>query len=506
MAPYPRCSVIATVGPNTPIGECVEAGMRIMRLNCSHGDQSFFESKVACLREYLDNRPNRDSLDPSTGIAVNCAVAFDLKGPEIRTGRLSAFDDRQVSLSAGEHVVLTTDRALAETGANHVIPQIFVDYPGIAGVVGVGSEVYVDDGLIRLEVVAMTDTALECRAVNSGVVAERKGVNLPGAILDLPAVSSKDVEDIKLAAKVGADFIFASFVRKGEHVRAVREILRGLGRPEIKIISKIENQEGLDNFGDILEASDGIMVARGDLGIEIPAHKVVTAQKQLINACNAAGKPVVCATQMLESMVSNPRATRAEVSDVANAVLDGADCVMLSGETAKGRYPVEAILTMGQICREADNLVEYDQVHARRAPLMFPHSMHESICAAAVRCAMDEKAALIVVFTTSGLAPQFVSKYRPPMPVLAATADPVIARQSYMLRGITPLLLEDMAHGHLLCNMDECPLEDLPNMVLEGAVEYAKRIGICEPGDSVVAVVASEVDPSELIMRTFRIP
>eukprot|EP00191_Tetraselmis_sp_GSL018_P015812 CAMPEP_0177589708 /NCGR_PEP_ID=MMETSP0419_2-20121207/6969_1 /TAXON_ID=582737 /ORGANISM="Tetraselmis sp., Strain GSL018" /LENGTH=471 /DNA_ID=CAMNT_0019080123 /DNA_START=353 /DNA_END=1766 /DNA_ORIENTATION=- len=471
-----------------------------MRLNCSHGDQSFFESKVACLREYLDNRPNRDSLDPSTGIAVNARY---LKGPEIRTGRLSAFDDRQVSLSAGEHVVLTTDRALAETGANHVIPQIFVDYPGIAGVVGVGSEVYVDDGLIRLEVVAMTDTALECRAVNSGVVAERKGVNLPGAILDLPAVSSKDVEDIKLAAKVGADFIFASFVRKGEHVRAVREILRGLGRPEIKIISKIENQEGLDNFGDILEASDGIMVARGDLGIEIP-HKVVTAQKQLINACNAAGKPVVCATQMLESMVSNPRATRAEVSDVANAVLDGADCdqgggldvanavldgadcVMLSGETAKGRYPVEAILTMGQICREADNLVEYDQVHARRAPLMFPHSMHESICAAAVRCAMDEKAALIVVFTTSGLAPQFVSKYRPPMPVLAATADPVIARQSYMLRGITPLLLEDMAHGHLLCNMDECPLEDLPNMVLEGAVEYAKRIGICEPGDSVV--------------------
>eukprot|EP00192_Tetraselmis_astigmatica_P005794 CAMPEP_0117660368 /NCGR_PEP_ID=MMETSP0804-20121206/6931_1 /TAXON_ID=1074897 /ORGANISM="Tetraselmis astigmatica, Strain CCMP880" /LENGTH=508 /DNA_ID=CAMNT_0005467093 /DNA_START=292 /DNA_END=1818 /DNA_ORIENTATION=+ len=505
MAPYPRSSIICTVGPNTPIEECVEAGMRIMRLNCSHGDREFYESKINRLRTFLANRPNKDSLDPTTGVAVNCAVALDLKGPEIRTGQLSALGG-QLDVATGDSVILSTDPAIAATGTASGIPEVFVDYPNITKVVGVGSMVYIDDGLLRLEVTAKTEGRLECVSHNNGAIGERKGVNLPGAILDLPAVSEKDIEDIKLAAEVGADFIFASFVRKAEHVHAVKGFLEMAGNPGVKVISKIENQEGCDNFLEILEASDGIMVARGDLGIEIPAHKVVTAQKKIIAACNAAGKPVVCATQMLESMIVNPRPTRAEVSDVANAVLDGADCLMLSGETAKGQYPIEAITTMGQTCREADNLINYHELFNLTAAPMFTQrtSSRESICAAAVRCAVDQRASLIIVFTTSGNAVRFVSKYRPPMPVLAVTQHPMVARQCFMNRGITPLLMEDMAYSDLLCTSTaECSIDDIPLMVTKGGVEYAKRVGICSKGDTVVAVMASAADPKDLTMRTF---
>eukprot|EP00873_Tetraselmis_striata_P034142 jgi/Tetstr1/454406/TSEL_041307.t1 len=461
MAPYPRSSIIATVGPNTPIDECVEAGMRIMRLNCSHGDSSFYRSKVETLRD----------------------------------------------LQAGDHVILTTDTEFRTTGVKNGVPEVFIDYANVAEVLDVGSPVYIDDGLLQLQVVSVAPGRVECVAQNSGPIGERKGVNLPGAILDLPAVSEKDIQDIQLAAEMEADFIFASFVRKAEHVTAVRDILIKYGSPGTKIISKIENQEGLDNFAEILEESDGIMVARGDLGIEIPAHEVVTAQKYMIAECNAVGKPVVCATQMLESMVNNPRPTRAEVSDVANAVLDGADCVMLSGETAKGKYPVEAIDTMGRTCKEADSLVDYDELFHRMAVTPRRHSIVESVCAAAVRCALDEQASMIVVVTTSGAAARYVSKYRPPMPVLAATHSPMVARQSYMLRGITPLLLADMRHSALVCIEDSCSLDDneVPELVLRGALEYGKRMGICSPGDTVVAVVASMLPNDDLNMRAFTV-
>jgi len=461
---------------------------------------------VETLREYLESRPSRDSLDATTGIIVNCAVALDLKGPEIRTGELQAFGG-ELSLQAGDHVILTTDTEFRTTGVKNGVPEVFIDYANVAEVLDVGSPVYIDDGLLQLQVVSVAPGRVECVAQNSGPIGERKGVNLPGAILDLPAVSEKDIQDIQLAAEMEADFIFASFVRKAEHVTAVRDILIKYGSPGTKIISKIENQEGLDNFAEILEESDGIMVARGDLGIEIPAHEVVTAQKYMIAECNAVGKPVVCATQMLESMVNNPRPTRAEVSDVANAVLDGADCVMLSGETAKGKYPVEAIETMGRTCKEADSLVDYDELFHRMAVTPRRHSIVESVCAAAVRCALDEQASMIVVVTTSGAAARYVSKYRPPMPVLAATHSPMVARQSYMLRGITPLLLADMRHSALVCIEDSCSLDDneVPELVLRGALEYGKRMGICSPGDTVVAVVASMLPNDDLNMRAFTV-
>lgn len=442
------------------------------------------------------------------------------KGPEIRTGKLAA-SGGELSIEPGNTVDFVFDEAAGggtseQEGVDY---EVYVDYENLHGSLSVGSPVYVDDGLLQMEVTHTAPGRVTCVARNAGVLGERKGVNLPGAILDLPAVSDKDRADIIMGAELGVDCIFASFVRRAEHVHDVRDILEFHGSPYTMVISKIENQEGLDNFDEILEASDGIMVARGDLGIEIPAHEVVRAQKLLIEKCNEVGKPVVCATQMLESMVSNPRPTRAEVSDVANAVLDGADCLMLSGETAKGAYPLEAIETMSTTAKAADDLVDYAATFAKAAATPHHFGTVESVAASAVRCAMEEKAAMLLVITDNGTAARYVSKYRPPMPVLAATTNPQVARQLFLYRGITPLLLTSSVDGECvpfsqslkvyesdqedaICDIDgqrtrlseDVHTAQLRDDLLEEAVQYARRMGICGDTDrpqNVVAVVGS---------------
>ena len=490
--------------------------MRIMRLNCSHGDHDFYRGMVARLREYLELRPDSDSRDRSRGVTVGCAVALDLKGPEIRTGTLAA---GEIRLEAGDTVSLVDkEGACGERVGLEGSYEVYCDYTDLWSSVKVGSPVYIDDGLLQLLVTHVQPGMVTCVCRNAGSLGERKGVNLPGAILGLPAVSEKDQADIKLGASLGVDFIFASFVRKADHVDEVRWLLESAGSPRTMVISKIENQEGLDNFAEILEASDGIMVARGDLGIEIPAHEVVRAQKRIISMCNAVGKPVICATQMLESMVTNPRPTRAEVSDVANAVLDGADCVMLSGETAKGKYPLEAIEAMSTTAKAADELLDYGELYARAVTSPYKYGPVESVAAAAVRCAAEERAAVILVVTDNGTAARFVSKYRPCQPVLAATTNPQVANQLFMYRGITPLLLKD--HGcpidpdglvtydtdtddeMALCELhgvrtglrDDVHKAQLREDLLQEGVRTAKRLGILSTADgakNVVAVVGS---------------
>ncbi|KAK9817082.1 hypothetical protein WJX72_009259 [[Myrmecia] bisecta] len=476
-----KTKVVCTLGPKSRsvpvLEELLREGMSVARFNFSHGSHDYHQETLDALRQAMRNT------------RIMCAVMLDTKGPEIRTGFLKD-PDTPVKLVTGQEITITTDY-------NHKgdDKMIAMSYKKLPEDVQVGSQILCADGSIVLEVLSTDVKAgtVRCRCTNNASLGERKNVNLPGVIVDLPTLTQKDEDDlVNWGLPNDIDFIAASFVRKGSDIDYIRKVLGPKGR-QIKIISKVENQEGIQNFDDILAKSDSIMVARGDLGMEIPTEKIFLAQKMMIQKCNQAGKPVITATQMLESMIKNPRPTRAEATDVANAVLDGTDCVMLSGETAAGSFPIQAVQVMVKICRESEASLDYYSLFKaimKRTPV--PMSPLESLASSAVRTAHKVHASLIVVLTRGGSTARLVAKYRPSIPVLTV-AVPVLttdsltwscsgeapARQCLVTRGLLPLLAEGSARATDTDTTDE---------ILQAAIEHAKQLKYCQRGDCIVAL------------------
>lgn len=417
-----KTKIVCTIGPKTEskevLKQLLEAGMNVMRLNFSHGDYEEHGRRISNLREVM----------AETG--MRAAILLDTKGPEIRTIKLEGGND--VSLVAGQEFTFTTDRTVI--GNNKIVA---VTYEGFASDLKAGDTVLVDDGLIAMEVKEVAGNEVRCIVKNNGDLGENKGINLPNVSVNLPALAEKDINDLKFGCEQGIDFVAASFIRKAEDVLAVRKVLCENGGENVKIISKIENQEGLNNFDEILEVTDGVMVARGDLGVEIPVEEVPFAQKMMIEKCNEAGKPVITATQMLDSMIKNPRPTRAEANDVANAIIDGTDAVMLSGETAKGKYPVEAVKVMARIAEKTDPLiytnVEFDNEES---------TITEAVAKGTVDVAEALEAKLIVVGTGTGRAAKSLRKYFPTARILALTNSQTTANQLLLSRGVLSVVAE----------------------------------------------------------------
>ncbi|KAH9947930.1 pyruvate kinase [Amylocystis lapponica] len=422
-----KTAIIATIGPKTnsveKLSELRRAGVNIVRMNFSHGEYEYHQSVI-------DNTRKAVAADPE---GRPLAIALDTKGPEIRTGLMK--DGQDIPIKAGHEFTVSTDSKYSQSCDDKVL---YMDYKNLPKVTAPGKLIYVDDGILSLLVLAIDGTNVRVRALNNGVLSSRKGVNLPKTDVDLPALSVKDRADLQFGVKNGVDMVFASFIRRADDVRDIRQVL-GPDGANIKIIVKIENEQGVANFDEILKETDGVMVARGDLGIEIPASQVFLAQKMMIAKCNMAGKPVIVATQMLESMTVNPRPTRAEVSDVANAVLDGADCVMLSGETAKGSYPIQSVLMMAETCLLAEAAICYPPLYDElRGITPRPTETVETVALAAVAAASEQNASAIIVLSTSGNTARLVSKYRPSVPIITVTRNEQTARQIHLHRGCYP--------------------------------------------------------------------
>ena len=453
-----KTKIVCTIGPKSESKEMLtkllKAGMNVMRLNFSHGSHEEHAARIAALREVKEE----------TGLKA--AILLDTKGPEIRTIKLENGED--VKLVAGQTFTITTDKTVV--GNNTIVA---VTYDDFAKDLSVGNTVLIDDGLIELTVKEIEGNEVRCVVENNGMLGENKGVNLPNVKVNLPALAKKDIADLKFGCEQGIDFVAASFIRKGDDVREVRRVLTENGGSNIKIISKIENKEGLDNFDEILELSDGIMVARGDLGVEIPVEEVPSAQKMMIEKCNEAGKPVITATQMLDSMINNPRPTRAEANDVANAILDGTDAVMLSGESAKGKYPVEAVKVMTRIAEKTDPLlytnVDYDNKDK---------GITEAVAKGCVDAAEVLGAKLIVVGTGSGRAARSIRKYFPSAMILAITNDQKAFNQMLLSKGVIPYLSGDFK------NLNE---------FMDEAEKVAIGLGLVKSGDIIAATCGEEV-------------
>jgi len=452
---------ICTIGPKTQtiemLSKLVNAGMNVARMNFSHGDHPYHAQTIANIREALKKSKRM------------CAIMLDTKGPEIRTGLLK--DGKDVEIVEGQEFILYNDWDYV--GDEKGVGQSYKD---LHATIAVGGQVLIDDGLISMTVTEINGENVKCKVNNGGMLGGRKGVNLPGVKITLPALTEKDKADLTFGSQQGVDFVAASFVRKADDVLGIRKHLDDNGGKNIKIISKIENQEGLENFDEILAVTDGVMVARGDMGVEIPGEKVALAQKMIISKCNIAGKPVVTATQMLDSMIYNPRPTRAETSDVANAVFDGTDCVMLSGETAKGKYPIQSIEMMVSICREAEKVLDHTQTFAAlraHAKQLGPDQINEAIASSAVKTAFDLHASLVLCLTETGRTARLVSKYKPHMPVLCATCDEQVARQCLVLRGCYPMVVGSMVGSASL---------------IARCLATAKVNGLCKAGDVCVVI------------------
>ena len=423
-----KTKIVCTIGPASDtrqvLTRMIENGMNVARLNFSHGEHADHKAKIDLIKEIRGE------------LGAHVAIMLDTKGPEIRTGR---FSKPEVQLVVGQEYTLTTEDIEGDE------TRCSISYKGLPADVKAGDKILIDDGLIELEVKETTETEIRCVVNNAGIVKNNKGINVPNVKIHLPSLTEKDVNDIKFGVENGIDFIAASFIRKASDVQAIREVLKSCGGEEVRIISKIENKEGVDNIAEIVAESDGIMVARGDLGVEIPAEKVPIIQKHIIRRCNYEGVPVITATQMLDSMMRNPRPTRAEVADVANAILDGTDAIMLSGESASGKYPLEALKTMNNIALTTEATVNYDAILRERA-LMRTQDVTNTIGHATVTSAHGLKASAIIIPTSSGATALTVAKFRPKTKIIAFAATPAVARRLSLCWGVEPQLMAPVEH------------------------------------------------------------
>lgn len=416
--------IVCTIGPASESEEMliqlVTAGMNVARLNFSHGNHEEHKKRIDTIKMV------RQKLQKPV------AIMLDTKGPEVRLG---TFKDGMAEINAGDQFVLTIEDVLGDN------TRCSITYKELPKEVSEGTKILIADGLIELRVVDKTETEVICQVVNGGTLADRKNVNIPGATSKLPAITQKDVSDLIFGIENDIDMVAASFIRKATDVLEIRKILEENGGGFISIISKIENQEGVDNVDEILKVSDGLMVARGDLGVELPAEEIPLTQKMLIKKCNNLGKPVITATQMLDSMMRNPRPTRAEVTDIANSILDGTDAIMLSGETAAGKYPIDAVKTMAIIAERTERDLDYRLI-GKRQEFQDRVTVANAISHASCTTANELGAAAIITPTQSGSTARMVSKFRPRAPIIAATFDERVRRKLCLSFGVHSVLIQ----------------------------------------------------------------
>ena len=447
-----RTKIVCTIGPASEdldtIKEFIQRGMDVARLNFSHGTHLEHGERIKKIKE------------ASRLLHKRVGILVDTRGPEIR---IKAFRGGKVELQEGERFTLTTKEVDGDSR------RVSITYQGLPGDVRPGTRILLDDGLIELRVEKITSTEIETLVIHGGSISSYKGINVPGVYINLPVLTAADERDIAFALQQDIDFIAASFIRRAADVLTIRRLLEKNSSP-VKLIAKIENSEGVKNFHEILQVADGIMVARGDLGVEIPAEDVPLVQKKIIAACNRAGKPVITATQMLDSMIRHPRPTRAEASDVANAIFDGTDAVMLSGETASGAFPVEAVETMARIAARTEEALEYREILEKLKPAL-QNSVTDAISYATCRAAQDLGVAAIISATHSGHTARMVSKYKPKAPIIAVTPSAKVASALTLTWGVYPLL---------------CPPTSSTDETFNTSVKVALEAGLIQSGDLVI--------------------
>lgn len=449
-----KTKIVATIGPASESEEILEKlfknGLNVCRLNFSHGSHEEHRKRIDTIKKVRSN------------LGLPIALMLDTKGPEIRLGN---FKEGTIELEEGDIFTITSRDILGDKSI------VNVSYSGLPNDVKQGNIILIDDGLVELRVLEIIDnTDIKCIALNAGTLKDHKGVNVPNVEINLPAITQKDIDDILFGIEQDIDFIAASFIRKADDVNEIRKILEDNDGHHIRIISKIENQQGVDNIEEILDASDGIMVARGDLGVEIETEIMPIVQKDLIKKCNIAGKPVITATQMLDSMMRNPRPTRAEVTDVANAILDGTSAIMLSGETAAGKYPVESVRTMYNIAIKTEESLNYAELlreKSNRSEISTTNAIGRATC----YTAQDLEAAAIITATSSGYTSKAISKFRPKAPIIAVTTTERIMRRLALEWGVYPVL---------------APESETTDEVIFNSVESTIKAGYAQKGDLVI--------------------
>lgn len=449
-----KTKIVCTIGPASrdvdTMREMLEAGMNVARLNFSHGTHEEHRKTIETFRRVRDEQDRP------------AAILLDTKGPEIRLGD---FENGSEILEEGDEFTLTSEKC---PGTKE---RVSTTYKALPSQVSLGTSILIDDGRVRLRVAGTTEDEVRCIVVNGGKVSNRKGVNIPNQSLDLEYISEADRQDILFGIEMDVDYVAASFVRSGADVKVLRSLLNENGGDRIKIISKIENTEGIENFKEILALSDGIMIARGDMGVEVDFEKLPGIQKKFIKECCKAGKTVITATQMLESMTHSPAPTRAEITDVANAVFDGTSAVMLSGESAAGDYPVETVKAMAKIVSQAEEDAEEVNQYKFLEVETNDRDVSNAMGHAACTTAHDIKASAIVAITTSGYTAEMMAKYKPVEPIIAATPDSKTYHQQALTRGVYPVLTQRSSNW---------------NDLMEKAIEGAERMKFVKKGDCIV--------------------